>query len=473
MEVTASGVPKPRRQQLQALVERLRGSWSGALTVGRTAAVIVEGPILDWEAPKLAVAQRHGIPLVSTEWLLDSAAHGFLLATGAYELEPPPAARRSSAASTSLAATGPPSASATCAAAAPPRSPHHPVVAQQAAERRAASPEVERLRGEARLLQPSPLAPLLLERSAGPASPAWPTGSPAGTKAAPLAVAHDTLQDLPPSPASPGGPVSMGSARRVTSSAAFSGLLQQSNCASGGSAAVPSPRWLTGSGKGSPAALEATPVSCTSSDGSNGSAAGSPVEQDRRTDSDTKVARFLRLQPWVTLRRGSQHVRRFMRPDSISSKGTSIRSSPVGTDAGGSPGSCDGGTPQPFTQVEADGAAEQPDKQPAAALSLQQEQRRRGLQPTPPSILRRWYTLSVARMQPSMVEGRLPATTLIRLGPQQEQQPGASTLEGIAERHCGGALGAEAVRQLPQLSFHSSAEALLEGGEELRFTAGR
>ena len=111
-------------------------------------------------------------------------------------------------------------------------------------------------------------------------------------------------------------------------------------------------------------------------------------------------------------------------------------------------------------------------------------------QPSPLSVPRWWHNGSVMRMRQSrQAPGGLPATTLIRLGPQLQRPPPLSTLEGVAERHCaaaGSARGSdsgspsspqqgeqqERQRGPLQAAFHASAEALPEWGPEMTFVAG-
>lgn len=521
MEVTASGLPRQRRQELQALVERLRGVWSGALTVGRTAAVVVDaaGPAaVDWQAPKLAVARQHGIAVVSSEWLEDSAQHGFLLATRAYQLSPPAPGRRSSAASTSLAGAAPPANPATTTATARPaeeqlapllappllqlRQPHEQHMIQQQRRQADGSPEVERLR-EAR----SPLAPLqapaFLERSPAAASPAAPSS------VGPHATVHDKLVEPLPSPAMAPDVRSSGGQR-------LAGLLPS-----------PSPlpalgdeaQLLPASQAGScgPAALLPSPADSSLSSGpaaraAGGRAAGTPTSRrddavtpvgaaaleggalrSPSTDSDI-VARFLSRRPCITVARGSALPRRHLAaspspspsPSPSSNAGTSIRSSMSsgGSSSGGgalsaahSPAAAvadspaddgsrwgqGGGTPQP------DGATERAAGAAATRAGEAQGQGiAGGLAPTPAPIPAHWLSDSVARMPRGLAEGGLPATTLVRMGPRLQRAPGRSTLQGLAERHGGGEGGSDP----PAASFYASATALPEGGAELQFVAG-
>lgn len=472
MQVTASGVPKSRRQALQALVERLHGTWSGALQVGATAVVVVEGPLVDWAAPKLAVAAHHGIPIVTSEWLLDSETHGFLLSTAPYCLAPGQQARRSSAASTSLlpAATAPQQPSC-AAAAAPPASPEV---------------ELEALRGEAPA--PSPLAPPFLQRS-----PAAAAGRPGGTAATRghLSPAPDALpQCTPPSPAS------LPWLSPLDLDARLDAVLPSEL---GGEAEA-----LRGSsGLNTSAGLEVTPMArCAAS-------SGTPPPGD--TDSSAKVARFLSRAPCITLLRGTR-LRVPPPPSSGSgSAGTSIRSSlsgggPAGA-AGGSPGCFsigDTGLPAQQLQLESqsdaeaeEGAeepcAEQPrwpavPASPATQLSAAAEHALQlpsaraqapavGAEPqlAPPALPRRWRSQSVMRARPAAAHSRLPATTLIRLGPRLQRRLPRSTLEGVAERHGAVAAGGgeSASQRAAPVPFFESAEARLADGTELRFVAGK
>ena len=73
-------------------------------------------------------------------------------------------------------------------------------------------------------------------------------------------------------------------------------------------------------------------------------------------------------------------------------------------------------------------------------------------------------------MEPPLAEGRLPATTLVRLGPQLHRPPLRSTWEGLLERHGCGSEGPSG--SLPPVTFHASAEALPEGGTAIDFVAG-
>jgi len=220
--------------------------------------------------------------------------------------------------------------------------------------------------------------------------------------------------------------------------------------------------------------------------------------------------------PMVTLARGSCLPRRCMLPDSSSSSsagscssgGPSIRSSLSGSSSGsaermegrsrfGEPGSlapygmipCSSRTPWP---EGADGqggpasAASPPSRQPtdqqqpgstgtwAAAAARSPESvyagtPQHGVAPIAPGQ-QHASGQSLLRMEPPVAEGRLPATTLVRLGPQLHRPPLRSTWEGLSERH---GCGSEAPSgSLPNVTFHVSAEALPEGGTAVDFVAG-
>lgn len=291
MEVTASGVPRPRRSQLAQLVERLRGTWSGALNVGSTAAVVVEGPHaeLDWAAPKLMVALQHGIPVVSADWLLDSQAHGFLLSTASYRLEPPPPGRRSSAASTSAAA-GPPRPALNAATVNQAAATAFPPAQQQrpATPGSPAAVELEVLRGEAWQPRYSPLPP---QRSPQVAAP---------TPASKPFVAPDELQEGLPSPGVDGplqhagrdSPALPGSPLQLLGHA-------ESEPESGDHSAAVLPFFIPSSSSGDESGFGGSPVWSAGSPGSPDSRVETvglsvtPSPPSAGTDSDTKIARFL------------------------------------------------------------------------------------------------------------------------------------------------------------------------------------
>lgn len=296
MEVTASGVPRPRRNQLAQLVEQLRGTWSGALNVGRTAAVVVEGPEadIDWAAAKLAVALQHGIPVVSADWLLDSQAHGFRLSAAPYRLEPSPLGRRSSAASTSAAAalSRPAHTAATVNQAAAPAT--LPLTQQNmAAPGSPAAVELEVLRGEAAQWRYSPLPP---QRS-------LQAQAAAGTPTSKLLVAPDELQEPPLSPAA-SSPLQYAGRASIALGASPLQLPEQADgqVESGGhnAAALP-PFSPSGSGgsSGEEAGLGGSPawsVGLPEPPGGTvetSAIAATPAPPSAGTDSDTKIARFL------------------------------------------------------------------------------------------------------------------------------------------------------------------------------------
>lgn len=291
MEVTASGVPRTRRSQLAQLVERLRGTWSGALNVGLTAAVIVEGPQaeLDWAAPKLVVALQHGIPVVSADWLLYSQAHGFLLSTERYRLEPPPPRRRSSAASTSAAAGAPrPTNTAATvnqadAAAAPPTQ-----LERSAVPGSPAAVELEVLRGEAMQPRHSPLPPQRSQQAAAPTPTSKPLVAPDELlEALPSPAADIPLQHAGrDSPALPGSPLQLlGQAESELESgghsAAVLSFFSPSSSSGDKSGFGGSPAWSAGSPGSPDSRVKTVGLSVT------------PAPPSAGTDSDTKIARFL------------------------------------------------------------------------------------------------------------------------------------------------------------------------------------
>lgn len=287
MEVTASGMPRARRQEIQKLVERLRGSYAGGLTVGRTAAVVVDGSP-DWQQPKLAAAAANNIPVVSAEWLEDSALHGFLLCPINYRLLPGQS-RRSSAASTSAGVSAAPAAPASLL----PAGSQQPETAAMKAPPVPAcslgSPEVERLRGEGQPPEGSPWGNAFLDAlpSDGSTPRAAATGGRGSSAPAMVQKAHvasDVLDAQPHSPSSPAA------------------------CASADLLPVPSLLLLPGEGCLPPPAAadvdvhaeEATPQPAPAA-----GAADSPDPQHAQTDSDTMIARFLSRMPQVTVARGS------------------------------------------------------------------------------------------------------------------------------------------------------------------------
>ena len=476
MEVCCSGLQRPRRLELQAAIERLRGVWSGSLTVGRTAAVVVDGAP-DWAAPKLAVAAAAGIPVVSADWVLDSQAHGFLLSTAAYQLQAPPPARRSSAASTSLvpgAPVEPPSQEL------PPSQP--PVAAP-----RSPTVEVEVLRGEARPLPRSPLlrSPLLAHSPASARRGAVTPGEPA-------LVLHEQLHDPLLSPASAARQPSITSLADMLASPL--GQADGPPDSTGGAAWLPAAPEVY--------ALDATPAGLLRGWGSDVAVTDSEPSCccSNREGSDAKVAHFLsRAAGGITLMRGTCHGR--TPPDSScsggsASDGTSIHSSLSGSGfarqpdhpwsaAARAPAT---GSPAvwpmhlPDAEEEQEQAASAVPASPASCGSRSSGQQAQGglpnpaaglqptpssaLQPTPSTALQQCDAQSGARLRLS--EGRLPATTLVRLGPQQLRPASRATLDGIAEQH-----GTEAGGGPPAVTFHTSVTALPAGGAELAFVAGR
>lgn len=495
--MTASGLPRQRRNELQAVVQRLRGAWSGALTVGRCDAVVVAGAgAVDWQAPKLVVARLHGIPVVASEWLEDSLQRGFLLATAPYELLPPAPARRSSAASTSLA-TGCPAALTSAAAAAaavlmaPPEVLQNTQQQQQQQQRAVApgSPEVELMRDAP---QPqSPLAPLFLERSPAAASPL-----PSASKQLPAApvVLQDPLLlpasvsaqhrsslqlDSPwPSPGACHNPlpaqlspdeVDHGSPADLLPSP-LSTASQQNGSTGPLAGGLPGSSSRVGRAAGTPHSMQGeavTPVGAAAMGGSR-----SPAS----TDSDTVVARFMSRFSCITVARGGATTCPSLSSPTANSVGTSICSS-LGSSVGGmaespviySPCSMCGSSPALQTREEQEGAAgapaapaQEPEGSKGGAIAA-------GLQPSPSSAQRHWHAQSVMRMRRSLREG-LPTTTLVRLGPLLQRPPTRSTLEGLAERHSDGDADGELAP--PPATFHASAAARPAGGSELQFVAG-
>lgn len=293
MEVTASGVPRPRRNQLAQLVEQLRGTWSGALNVGRTAAVVVEGPEadIDWAAAKLAVALQHSIPVVSADWLLDSQAHGFLLSAAPYRLEPPPLGRRSSAASTSAAAapSRPAHTAATVNQAAAP-APLPLLQQHMAAPSSPAAVELEVLRCEAAQPRHCPLPP---QRSPqAQAAAGTPTSKPL--------VVRDELQELLLSPAA-SCPLQYAGRASLALGASPLQLPDQADgeAESGGHSAAALPPLSPSGRSGEEAGLCGSPAWSAGSPEPPGGAADAgavavtPARLSTGTDSDTKIARFL------------------------------------------------------------------------------------------------------------------------------------------------------------------------------------
>lgn len=501
MEVTASGLSRQRRKELQELVERLHGTWSGALTVGRTAAVVVPMPgaaPVDWLAPKLAVARQHGIAVVSSEWLEDSAQHGFLLATARYQLSPPPPGRRSSANSTSLAGAAPAPTAATTAAAAlpaqeqqvapPPPLQHQEQRQQQQQECQQqeppCSPEVERLRAARPPLAPLQ-APPFLERSPAAASAVSPPS--VGLHAAAL----DDLCEPLPSPAT--APDLRSSAKlagllpsplpllALGEEAGLSPLSQAGSC--GPAVLLPSPASLPGSAlgrvggraAGTPASQRSEQVTPVGAAALDGGGLRSPS-----TDSDI-VARFMSRMPYITVARGSALPRRHLAAASPSSSdGTSIRSSPSSgrgraMSVADSPAECVADSPADGCSrwsegggaLQLEGASARAAGTPVAEAAG--EGASGGVQPTHGPVPPQWQTESVVRMR-ALADGGLPATTLVRLGALLQRPPARSTLQGLQERHGGGEEGGEL--EPPHASFYASATALPEGGAELRFEAG-
>ncbi|PSC71414.1 hypothetical protein C2E20_5305 [Micractinium conductrix] len=181
---------------------------------------------------------------------------------------------------------------------------------------------------------------------------------------------------------------------------------------------------------------------------------GSQAPPTADSDSSAKVARFLSRLPAVTLKRGTCMPRRrpFDSPSPLSSQslaGSGSASRPAGGAASErrSSGGASWLLGRPALralQVEAEGA--QLERQQPAACGVDKTEQR-----------------------PSLAEGsRLPATTLVQLGPRlRRPPPHRATLQGCAEMHSSGAIA-----DLPPLSFHASAVALPEEGGELEFVAG-
>lgn len=80
------------------------------------------------------------------------------------------------------------------------------------------------------------------------------------------------------------------------------------------------------------------------------------------------------------------------------------------------------------------------------------------------------HSQNLLRMEPPVAQGGLPATTLVRLGPQLHRPPLQSTWEGLMEQHGCGSCGSEGPGC--GVTFHASAEALPEGGAAIEFVAG-
>lgn len=308
MEVTVSGVPRARRAELQTLIARLRGTYSGALIVGRTAAVVVEGTQLDWQQPKLVAAQEHDIPITSVDWLLDSQHHGFLLAPARYRLQPPAegGGRRSSAASTSMfcaAAAAAPGADVARGAGPAASAPH------RAPLLRDHTPSPERLRdaAPADLLQGGGFLEVRRSPAALPRSGSASGTHPCQPGTAQPAVQADALPDLPPSPGAAAPP-----AQAL------------------GSPALHSPLQLPDAGE--QAAAEPAVGAATLAGSPHG---GSQAPPTADSDSSAKVARFLSRLPAVTLKRGTCMPRRrpFDSPSPLSSQslaGSGSASRPAG-----------------------------------------------------------------------------------------------------------------------------------------------
>lgn len=286
--MTASGVPRSRRQEIQKLVERLRGCYAGGLTVGRTAAVIVDGTP-DWQQPKLAAAAANDIPVVSADWLDDSALHGFLLCPDKYRLLPGQS-RRSSAASTKASCSAAPAAPSPLASELPEPAARQALLEPASMPLPAASPsspEVERLRGEGRPPKASPGAPAFLDPLPGEgATPgaACITGSPTHVVLRSSHVVPDALDAQLPSPAT----------REPCGAADL--LPLPSPLAPPGEGCLPLPALASAEAPAEEATPRQAPAPGT---------AGSPALQQAQTDSDTMVARFLSRLPQVTVARGS------------------------------------------------------------------------------------------------------------------------------------------------------------------------
>lgn len=300
MEVTVSGMVRARRQEIKEQVERLRGCYAGGLTVGQTAAVVVDG-MPDWLQPKLAAAAANDIPVVSVDWLEDSALHGFLLCPSNYRLLPGQS-RRSSVASTNAGVSAAPAAPASLL---PASLQLQPAAVQALLEPALGllhssgqgSPEVERLRGEQRPPEGSPMAAAFVcAENADDRTPhaTGSTGPLAQDVLQRLQAAPDALRVQLPSPCSPVMSPGPGLLRLPTP-------LQPP---SGGPLLAPAAADAETQNEG------ATPQP---SDAPGGTA--SPAQQQAETDSDTMIARFLSRMPQVTVARGSCRPRG-LSPDS-------------------------------------------------------------------------------------------------------------------------------------------------------------
>lgn len=467
LEITVSGLPRARRLELQALVERLRGAYSGALVVGRTAAVVVEGEV-DWSAPKLAAAVANAIPVVSMDWILDSSINGFLLDPAPYTLSALSAERRSSAASTSAlqCATNPaPSAAAPVSAAnttAPKAGAPAPTCSTQEA---GASPPVslEKLRGEqSGVALYSALAAMFIE----PAEEVSPRQAQEILPKCELAFTPKRASESPSPPPVDDASAQDGS-RELAPLACSPILLPSLDTGS------PCNQQAVETSKENKRQLNCaflTPGIDQASQG--GSAMHSHVMAD--SNSDGQLACFLSLMPQVTLRRGrlTQHVQQQASCDSFRDV---------------SPGNAGPGL---LGSLQGVGSAERPGSSGSGAYSCRKI-RRHALSDDSPgmqdatgagtgSTSEPWRTPAgpedvVDSATPQRDTGgrcSLPATTLIRLGPRLERPLPKAVLDQIAERHSlpGPPLGAG---NLPgALTFHKSAVAMVQDGPQLEFVAG-
>lgn len=520
MEVTVSGVPKARRGALRAIVEALHGVYSGELSVGRTAAVVVEGAV-DWAAPKLAAAAEHGIPIVSYEWLLDSQANGYLLHFGPYALSAQDG-RRSSAASSSALQRGGEQSAATGAAAAP--APAWQLVegAGNLTAHAATPASAERLRAAVHPL-PADLPGMLHGDSS-------PERSPAGMSHSDSNVQHQqalapnfaalALHEQLPSPVSPtqrhqaspaaaclheGCSLLLPLLPDVPEAAAACESSKQLQAASHGPLQLDCETGAGGQGSGSPFSqqfpavdqpggqhppgAEAPPAAGLGTQ-SRQDVAATPAVVSAGTDSDGKVARILSRMTHVTLARGSC-LPRWQRPPSPDSceglkrdRGGSRSSSPLGSLRGRGSAEHPGSSRRGSFHVKEIGGHTERDVGSTGKIATEQ--------PSPLSVgatgtrcmfqpvvgdeeaqqLDEHAQERQVREQQGQKEeeqGSLPASTLIRLGPQLSHPPSGSTYEEMAARHGGTSFTAE---QRRGVTFHDSATALLPGGKDLLFVAG-
>jgi hypothetical protein len=527
MEVTVSGVPKARRGALRAIIEALHGVYSGELSVGRTAAVVVEGAV-DWAAPKLAAAAEHGIPIVSYEWLLDSEVNGFLLHVGPYTLSAQDG-RRSSAASSSALQRDREQSDATGAAAAP--APAWQIVegAGNPTAHAATPASAERLRAA---VHPLPdYLPGMLHGDSSPArspagmshsdsnlqhqqalvpdfavlalpSPVSPTQMhQASTAAACLHAGCSPL--LPLLPDVPEAAAGCGQESSKQLPAASHGPLQldwETAAGGQGSAGTSSQQFPAADqpGKQHPPGAEAPPAAGLSTQ-SHQAVAATPAVVSAGTDSDGKVARILSRMTHVTLARGSC-LPRWQRPPSPDSC-ESLQRDRGGSSAGS--GSTGSRSSSPLGSLRGRGSAEHPGSNRRGSFHVKEmgghaerdvgsTQKIAAEQPGPLSV---GATGTRCMFQPDSgdeeaqqldehaqerqvrdqqgqkeeEQGSLPASTLIRLGPQLPRPPSGSIFEEMAARHGGTSFTAE---QRRGVTFHDSATALLLGGKELMFVAG-